>query len=164
MSPANELSNARESCHEMKPQDAPGEIGLSPIRTAPRSRPVAPCSTVGHGVCGGACLSLETSRRDLALSFRSLASRSGVARTRLHRILRSGWPARRSEMNAIRQVLEDELRLRRSSDPSFLRRIQQVAVPFLQRRLAASGQPAPDSPAVRLVESVNHDSNRLSHA
>ena len=141
----------------MKPQDAPGEIGAVSIRTAPRSRPVAPCSTVGQGVCGGACLSLETSRRDLAISFRFLAARSGVARTRLHRILRSGWPARRSEMNAIRQVLEDELRLRRSSDPAFLQRIQQIAVPFLQRRLAASGQPAPDRPAVRSLEPVSHD-------
>jgi len=75
----------------------------------------------------------EALRLRLGLSIRRLAIASGIPYHRVYRIMRRGWPPRRSESTSIAHALDDHLRLRLSSDPALLSAIQRVAIPFLLR-------------------------------
>ena len=80
-------------------------------------------------------ISLGCLRERSGLSYRALAERTSIPLPRVHRIVNGKCRPRRAEVVALRQAMLDVIRRLRSSDPDFLRRIQEVAVPFLEGRL-----------------------------
>ena len=117
-----------------------------PRRNDPYRRPVAAHRPKSVPKTGG---SVEALRVQSGLSIRDLASRTGVNRNRVHRILSGKGRPRSREIAALRQAMDDVIRRQRSSDPDFLRRIQEIVVPFLESRLRQA--PPPARPAIRLI-------------
>ena len=95
---------------------------------------------------------MEALRQQSGLSIRDLAVRTGLNRNRVHRILAGKGRPRPRELALLRAAMDDVIRRQRSSDPDFLRRIQEIAVPFLASRLRQAAPPA--RPAIRLVEEM----------
>lgn len=86
--------------------------------------------------CSGVdkALSLDGQRRDLGLTFRQLAGRTGLSAGQAHRGVTDPAHANKGHVRRIRRTLADEARLRRSSDPALLRQVIDRAVPFLRER------------------------------
>lgn len=80
-------------------------------------------------------LSLADLREKCGLTYRALAKAAGIELSRPHRLVNGRGRPRRRDVAALRQAMSDVIRRQRSSDPDFLRRIQDVAVPFLEGRL-----------------------------
>jgi len=93
-------------------------------------------------------LSLTGLKRETGLTFRRLGSLTGMDPRRAHRGITDPSRANRGDVRKLRRALKEEARLRRSSDPEFLRQIQQVAVPFLSCRAGIpmpAGKTSPDA-------------------
>ena len=93
--------------------------------------------------------SVEALRVQSGLSIRDLASRTGVNRNRVHRLVNGRGRPRPRELALLRAAMDEMIRRQRSSDPDFLRRIQEIVVPFLESRLRQA--PPPARPAIRLI-------------
>lgn len=115
----------------MKPHVAPGEIPASSGSLPPFARPTAHV-TKGTRASSGAL------KDQSGLTFRQLADRTGLTPAAVHHIITGDRPSRPADRAAVRRVLHDAIRLRRSSDPGFLRQIQTVAIPFLRNHLRSS--------------------------
>ena len=76
---------------------------------------------------------IRRERQDLRLSYRDLAAAAGLSFPRVYRTLSGRSRPRSREIARLRQAMSDMARRLRSSEPEFLRQIQQVAVPFLRR-------------------------------
>ena len=93
--------------------------------------------TALRGPCCGVQqpLSLADLRTKSGITYRALARAAGIELSRTHRIVNGRGRPRRREVAALRQAMQDVIRRQRSSDPDFLRRTQEVAVPFLEARM-----------------------------
>jgi len=74
-------------------------------------------------------------RRQSGLTLRDLEALTGINRGTAHRAIVDPANAKGDGVRRLRRAMTDEIRLRRSSDPDFLRRIRETAVPFLAGRL-----------------------------
>jgi len=80
-------------------------------------------------------ISLGDLRRRSGQSYRELSKITGIELSRTHRIVNGRGRPRTRELAALRQAMLDVIRRQSSSEPDFLRQIQEVAVPFLAGRL-----------------------------
>ncbi len=125
-------------------------IGMHPYPSpAPNASPT-PHDTPSQGH------SLRDLKLQAGLSVRQIADRTRIHYRRVARVLSERGRPRRRELRVLRQCLDNELRRRRSSDPGFLRSIQEVAVPFLHARLRPSGDcAAGEDPALHRGSSLS---------
>ena len=73
-------------------------------------------------------------RRESGLTLRQLETMTGINRGVAHRAIVDPANANRGDVRKLRRAMADAARRRRSSDPEFLREIQERAVPFLRER------------------------------
>jgi len=86
------------------------------------------------------------------LSYRGLSEKTGLTLIRVYRAVNEIGHAHAGDATILRQAMQDLLRREHSSDPDFLRRIQEIAVPFLASRLRQAAPLARS--AIRLVEEM----------
>ena len=88
-------------------------------------------------------------RRQSGLTLRDLQGITGINRGTAHRAIVDPANAKGAHLRRLRRAMTDEIRLRRSSDPDFLRRVREVAVPFLNCRAGIPMPAGKASPGAR---------------